>query len=164
MKRRVPASTHKKVVVRRNTGDSHLGYLNPAGLGRADVLDLLTTEGEHVAIALSDVACVYFVRDFNAPYEPERKAFFSRPKFDGLWVRLTFRDHDTLEGVVANNLLDLLENGIQLTPPDMNGNCLRLFIPHSALMELKVLGVVGAARRTARRAKAVTAQPNLFNE
>ena len=85
----------------------------------------------------------------------ERKTFLSRPKLDGLWVRLRFRDDDALEGIVSNNLLDLLDTGVQLTPPDLHGNVLRMFIPRSALAEMKVLGVVGVARRTARATRGI---------
>ncbi len=137
------------------------GYLNPAQLGQSPVADLLTPDGEHQEIALSRVRCIYFVRDFTEDFEPERKAFFSRPKLDGLWVRLKFRDNDTLEGIVPNNLLDLLDRGVQITPPDMNGPSLRIFIPRSALAEMTVLGVVGVQRRT-QRAAAAAAQPKLF--
>ena len=144
------------------------GYLNPATLGRTETIDLLTPEGEHRAIGLDGVKSVYFVREFLEPFEPERKTFLSRPKLDGLWVRLRFRDDDVMEGIVSNDLLDLLDTGVQLTPPDLHGNSLRLFIPRSALEEMKVLGVVGVARRAAREssdARAIAAaQPKLFSE
>ena len=39
-------------------------------------------------------------------FEPERKVFLSRPKLDGLWVRLRYADSETIEGVVPT-LLDL---------------------------------------------------------
>ena len=103
---------------------------------------------------MASVKSVYFVREFPDEFQPERKMFLSRPKLDGLWVRLRFRDEDVMEGIVANDLLDLLDNAVQLTPPDLHGNTLRLFIPRSALAEMKVLGVVGAARRTPRAAGA----------
>jgi hypothetical protein len=141
------------------------GYLNPAALARAEAFDLLTPDGEHVSVAMASVKSVYFVREFPDEFQPERKVFLSRPKLDGLWVRLRFRDEDVMEGIVANDLLDLLDNAVQLTPPDLHGNTLRLFIPRSALAEMKVLGVVGAARRTPRAAGAVAAsQSKLFNE
>ena len=145
---------------------SHLkGYLNPAALARAEAFDLLTPDGEHVTVAMSTVKSVYFVREFPDVFHPERKVFLSRPKLDGLWVRLRFRDEDVMEGIVANDLLDLLDNAVQLTPPDLHGNTLRVFIPRTALAEMKVLGVVGAARRTPRAAGAVVAsQSKLFNE
>ncbi len=145
----------------------HRGYLNPAQLGDGSTLDLLTRDGEHVPLPLPQVKCVYFVREFTDSFEPERKAFFSRPKLEGLWVRMKFRDNDTLEGVVPNDLLSLLDHGVQVTPPDLHGNSLRIFIPRSALSELTVLGVVGAARRAARRAPETAEAPpqrKLFNE
>ncbi len=77
--------------------------------------------GEHRPISLKDVRAIYFVREFGGEYEPERKAFLSRPKLEGLWVRLKFRDNETLEGVVPNDLLALLDSGVQITPPDLNG-------------------------------------------
>jgi hypothetical protein len=139
------------------------GYLNPARLQPDRPLDLLTAEGEHRAIDMKDVRAVYFVRAFTEKYEPERKAFFSRPKLDGLWVRLTFLDRETLEGVVPNDLLALLDSGVQITPPDLNGATVRIYVPRSALAELTVLGVVGVARRQTASA-AASAQPKLFSE
>jgi hypothetical protein len=165
VKDRAPASTRKKVVILL-LDRSHLkGYLNPLTLARAEALDLLTPDGEHISVALARVKSVYFVREFPETFQPERKMFLSRPKLDGLWVRLRFRDEDVMEGIVANDLLDLLDNAVQLTPPDLHGNTLRLFIPRSALAEMKVLGVVGAARRTPRAAgAAASSQSKLFNE
>jgi hypothetical protein len=165
VKDRAPASTRKKVVVLLLDRGHLKGYLNPAALARAEAFDLLTPDGEHVSVAMASVKSVYFVREFPDVFQPERKVFLSRPKLDGLWVRLRFRDEDVMEGIVANDLLDLLDNAVQLTPPDLHGNTLRLFIPRSALAEMKVLGVVGAARRTSRAAGAVAAsQSKLFNE
>ena len=163
MKNRAPASTHKKVVVLLLDRTSVRGYLNPAKLAKADTLDLLTPDGEHQQLPLKEVRSVYFVREFTDNFEPERKVFLSRPKLHGLWVRLRFRDDDTIEGVVPNDLLALLDHGVQITPPDLHGSSLRIYIPRTALTEMTVLGVVGVARRKAAPATA-TAQPKLFNE
>jgi hypothetical protein len=169
VKNRAPASTHKKVVVLLLDHSAVKGYLNPATLGHGEAVDLLTTDGEHRAIDLTEIKAVYFVREFADTYEPERKAFLSRPKLDGLWVRLQFRDEDSMEGIVPNDLLDLLNTGVQLTPPDLHGNTLRMFVPRSALTEMKVLGVVGVARRVLRpapgtRGLPAAAQSKLFGE
>jgi hypothetical protein len=139
------------------------GYLNPVRLGQSDIVDLLTPDGEHMEIPLSRIRSVYFVREFSNDFEPERKAFLSRPKLDGLWVRLRFTDGETLEGVVPNDLLALLDNGVQITPPDLSSSTDRIFVPRTALSELTVLGVVGIARRKPAAA-AAAAQPRLFNE
>lgn len=163
-KNRSASSTHKKVVVLFADRTTVQGYLNPSHLGSAadGSIELLTTEGEHRAVPTGQIHAIYFVRDFAAPYEPERKAFLSRPKLDGLWVRLKFRDNETIEGVVPNDLLALLDSGVQITPPDLNGATLRIFIPRSALAEMTVLGVVGIARR--KPAAPAPAQPKLFSE
>ncbi|MGA2809966.1 MAG: hypothetical protein ABSG16_01110 [Candidatus Acidiferrum sp.] len=137
------------------------GYLSPSRLGQIDPLDLLTPDGEHQEIPLATIRSVYFVREFSDDFEPERKAFLSRPKLDGLWLRLRYLDGDTLEGVVPNDLLSLIDNGLQITPPDLNSATDRIFIPRSALSEVTVLGVVGIARR---KPAAAPAQPRLFSE
>jgi hypothetical protein len=139
------------------------GYLNPGRLGQAEPIDLLTPDGEHEQIPLAKVRSIYFVREFSDDFEPERKAFLSRPKLDGLWVRLRYADNETLEGVVPNDLLSLLDNGLQITPPDLNSTTDRIFVPRSALAEVTVLGVVGIARRKPAAA-AAAAQPRLFTE
>lgn len=169
-KTRTPGSTHKRVVVVLLDHTPIRGYVNPATLGHGESIDVLTPEGEHQSIPADDVKCVYFVREFDADFEPERKVFLSRPKLDGLWVRLRFRDEDVMEGIVGNDLLGLLDTGVQLTPPDLHGNTLRMFVPRSALAEMKVLGVVGIARRAARHPPATQpgearpAQSKLFGE
>jgi uncharacterized protein DUF6982 len=139
------------------------GYLNPARLGQTDPIDLLTQDGEYQEIPLGKIRSIYFVREFSDSFEPERKAFLSRPKLDGLWIRLRYLDGETLEGLIPNDLLSLLDNGLQITPPDLNSSTDRIFVPRSALADVTVLGVVGIARRKPAAAAAV-GQPRLFNE
>jgi hypothetical protein len=139
------------------------GYLNPGCLGQTDPVDLLTLDGEHQEIPLAKIRSIYFVRAFSDEFEPERKAFLSRPKLDGLWVRLRYTDGETLEGLTPNDLIALLDNGVQITPPDLNSTTDRIFVPRSALSEITVLGVVGIARRKPAAA-AAAAQSRLFTE
>jgi hypothetical protein len=164
LKTKAPASTHKKVILVLADKKPLRGYLNPARLGQLDPIDLLTPDGEHLEFPLARIRSIYFVREFSDEFEPERKAFLSRPKLDGLWVKLRYADGDTLEGVVPNDLLSLLDNGLQITPPDLNSSTDRIFIPRSALSEVTVLGVVGIARRKPAAAAAAASQPRLFNE
>jgi hypothetical protein len=163
LKTRTPASTHKKVIVVLADRKPLRGYLNPGRLGQTDPVDLLTPDGEHQEIPLAKIRSIYFVRDFSDEFEPERKAFLSRPKLDGLWVRLRYTDGETLEGLTPNDLISLLDNGVQITPPDLNSTTDRIFVPRSALSEITVLGVVGIARRKPAAA-AAAAQSRLFTE
>ncbi len=162
MKTKTPASTHKKVIIELLERKLLRGYLNPTQIPEAEMVDLLTPNGEHEEVSLGKVRAIYFVRDLQQDIEMERKSFLSRPKLDGLWVRLRFRDGESLEGVIPNDLLGLLHNGLQMTPPDFNSNTDRIFVPRTALTEFTVLGVVGIARR--KPVAAATAQPRLFNE
>jgi hypothetical protein len=164
LKNRAPASTHKKVVIVLLDKTALRGYLGPTRLSQSDPIDVLTPDGEHEQIPLAKVRAIYFVREFSDDFEPERKAFLSRPKLDGLWVRLRFTDDETLEGVVPNDLISLLDNGLQITPPDLNSATDRIFVPRSALSEVTVLGVVGIARRKPAAATAAPSQPRLFTE
>ena len=164
MKNRAPASTHKKVVVVLLDKTALRGYLGPTRLGQFDPIDVLTPDGEHVQIPLARVRAVYFVREFSDDFEPERKAFLSRPKLDGLWIRLRYLDGETLEGLIPNDLLSLLDNGVHITPPDLNSSTDRIFVPRAALTEVTVLGVVGIARRKPAAAAAAFTQPRLFND
>jgi hypothetical protein len=163
LKNRAPTSTHKKVVVVLADKKSQRGYLNPSRLGQNGPIDLLSPDGEHTEIPLDKLRSIYFVREFNDDFEPQRKAFLSRPKLDGLWVRLRYSDGETMEGVIPNDLLNMLDNGVQITPPDLNSNTDRIFVPRAALLEMTVLGVVGIARRKPAGAP-VAAQPRLFSE
>ncbi len=140
------------------------GYLNPARLQESTALDLMTPHGEHEEIPRQKIRAVYFVRDLNEDFEPERKTFLSRPKLDGLWVKIRFLDDGLLEGVIPNDLLNLMDQGLHLTPPDFHANADRIYVPRSALAELTVLGVVGIARRKPAVAAVGGAQPRLFND
>ena len=162
MKTRAPASTHKKVVIELEDRTALRGFLNPARLAGAEMLDLLTPDGAHEEVPVAKVRAVYFVRDLDEEFTPERKVFLNRPKLDGLWVKVRFRDDATLEGVIPNDLLTFLDNGLHLSPPDFNSNTDRIYVPRPAIVELTVLGVVGVARR--KPAAAAAAQPRLFNE
>jgi hypothetical protein len=157
-------STHKKVVVRKMDRDSINGYVAPANFVREGKLELLNTAGNVVTIDLKDIKVVYFVREFGDADSPSRKTFTTRPRTEGLWVRLSFKDNEVLEGMMPNDLsLDTAE-GFLINPPDLRSNTQRLFVPRSALESLTVLAVIGATRRQRRGIPADAGQVPLFGE
>jgi Family of unknown function (DUF6982) len=157
-------STHKKVIVRKMDRDSVQGYVAPAFISDGKV-ELLNTAGKVVLIELADVKGVYFVRDFDETETFARKTFATRPRTEGLWVRLKFRDNEILEGMMPNDLTQLSADGFLFTPPDTRSNTQRIFVPRSALAELTVLAVIGgAAGRRRRAATAPEAQVPMFTE
>jgi hypothetical protein len=167
VKTRSPASALKKAVIRLRNGEILRGYLNPALLEHHATVELLTTEGAQKPVPMAEIYGVYFVREFGEIFEPERKTFLSRPKLPGLWVRIRHADGgECFEGVIENDLLGLLDRGIQFTPPDLNGPCTRIYLPRTSVKEITVLGLIGVSPRPQRRPRPVappTLQRRLFD-
>lgn len=157
------ASTHKKVIVRKIDRDSVQGYVAAGSFLVGNKVELLNTAGNVVLIELDEVKGIYFVRDFADSNSLQRKTFTTRPRVEGLWVRLRFRDAETVEGLMPNDLTLLRPEGVFLNPPDTRGNVQRIFVPRSAMSELTVLAVTGTAQRR-RRTAADQQTPSLFNE
>ena len=138
-------STAKKVLIRRFDREPLTGFVNPQTYLQPDGVELLTTSGTLSVVPYAEIKVVCFVRDFES-VEPsqERKVFNTRPKTDGLWVRMQLRDQEVLDGILSNNLLQLTPEGFTVTPPDAYSNNQKLFIPRAALAQVNVLGVVGS--------------------
>ena len=157
-------STHKKVVVRKMDRDSINGHVAPSNFVREGKLELLNTSGNVVAIDLKDIKAVYFVREFSDSEALSRKTFTSRPRTEGLWIRLKFKDNEVLEGMMPNDLGLTTAEGFLINPPDLRSNIQRIFVPRSALESLTVLAVIGATHRRRKGAPTDTRQVPMFGE
>lgn len=157
-------STHKKVIVRKLDRDAVQGYLAPASFVTEGRLELLNTAGKMVLINLADIKGVYFVREFNDAEGLSRKTFAGRPRSEGLWVRLKFRDNDVLEGMMPNDLSQLTPEGFFINPPDTRSNTQRIFVPKMALESLTVLAVIGGPQSRRKAKPAPEAQVPMFAE
>lgn len=141
-------STTKKVVLARFDREPLRGFVNPNAWVQNQFVELLSPSGSVTNVPLDTVKAVCFVRDMDGPsIFSERVEFRARPKANGLWVELRFRDGDRMEGVIPNNLLGIEENGFTVTPPDASGNSQRVFVPRIALGELNVIGVIGVPKK-----------------
>ena len=156
------SSTHKKVVVRKADRDSVNGYVAPSNFVVDGKLELLNTTGNVVAIDLRDIKAVYFVREFTDSDVLTRKTFTTRPRTEGLWVRLKFKDNEVIEGILPNDLTQNPAEGFLMNPPDLRSNTQRVFVPGTALTSVTVLAVIGAARR--RRKVTDARQVPMFEE
>jgi len=145
-------STHKKVIVRKMDRDSVSGYV-AAQFVQDGKLELLNTAGNVVAIDLAEIKGVYFVREFGDSESLTRKTFTTRPRAEGLWVRLHFKDNEILEGLMPADLSQTMPEGFLVNPPDQRSNTQRIFVPRTALESLTVLAVIGTARRKRRGAE-----------
>ena len=150
------SSAHKKVIVRRFTGDSLPGYLPLTGFVRNRSLDLLDLEGRILTLLLNDIKHICYVRDFNLqdttnPERLIRRTFLARPRAEGLWLRLTFRSGDQLEGLAPIDVTltdDLIQDtGLHLTPPDTRSNTQRIYVPRTSISDLQLLAVITTPSR-----------------
>jgi hypothetical protein len=129
--------------------DSVNGYVGAVFISDGK-LELMNTAGNVVAIELHEVKGVYFVREFGDSESLTRKTFTSRPRVEGLWVRLRFRDNEIIEGMMPNDLLHEGSEGFSIIPPDTRSNTQRIFVPRAALAEMTVIGVIGDKKSGSR--------------
>ena len=141
-------STNKRVSVVRFEHEPVLGIVNPQDYLGADGIELLSISGSLATIPYTEAKAVCFLRDFDDAASWKRhRAFGTRPKSAGLWVRITFLDGDTLEGMIPNDLNQLESNGVTVVPPDSGAAAQRIFVPRQATRSIQVLGVIGSPLR-----------------
>jgi hypothetical protein len=158
------ASTTKKATIRRYDRESLEGYLNPVSFLQPTGVELLSTNGNILTVPYGEIKAIAFVREFGGDPVPDRRVFNTRPKMEGLWISLEFRDGEVLEGVIPNNLLQLESYGFTVIPPDSFGNNQRYFVPRVSLRSVEVLGVVGSPLKRRKSRGATKEQIGLFDE
>lgn len=168
------SSTNKKVVVIRFDREPLAGIVNPGAFGEPGPLEILSSAGMLVRVPFDEIKAICFVREAPATargadeeaWKPNR-LFAVRPKSGGLWLRFRFRDQDALDGVFPNNLLTLEPLGFTVVPPDPSFLNQRIFVPRAALLEARIMGVIGSPLRQiiARKPKvAGPAQIEMFED
>ena len=139
-----------------------LRFCQSIQLSAAHAVEVLKPDGTLAILPYAEVKSVAFVKEFDG--DPQvRPIFLTRPKLEGLWVRMVFQDGEVMDGILPNNLLNWDIAGFTVTPPEPDGNNQKIFVPRQALRAIQVLGVVGSPLR-GKRKKPVTGgdQPSLF--
>jgi len=147
-------STYKRVVVHKLDHVVIKGFVDSASYLRPSGIEMLDREGRALAIPWPEIKGVFFVREFDGdPQRSERKLFLSRPRMAGLWVQMTFKDNEVMEGLLPSNLMELSPEGFLVTPADLYSNNLKIFVPRTALSKINVLGVIpdGRVRKQSKR-------------
>lgn len=158
-------STNKKVLVSRFDREPLSGFVNPQNYLLPEGLELLSQDGAVNVVAYAEVKLVCFVRDFQQG-EPrkELRLFTTRPKMEGLWIRMRFRDGDAMDGLLSNNLLLMEPYGFSVIPPDPGFQNQRVFIPKAAVTGVQVLGVIGSPLRIRKTKPTPKEQIGLFEK
>ncbi|HEY1994074.1 MAG TPA: hypothetical protein VGG81_06700 [Edaphobacter sp.] len=169
------SSAHKKVIVRRITGETLPGYLPLSGFVRNRGIELLDLSGKVIPLLINDIKHICYVREFNlhdtiSPERLTRRTFLARPRTEGLWLRMTFRGGEILEGLAPTDvgLLDDVINdaGLHVTPPDSRSNTQRVYVPRTSITELQLLAVITTPSRRKRlpAASVPSMQEDLFEK
>ena len=141
-------STNKKIVIRRFDREAINGFVNPQSYLQEAGVEVLTSSGTALVVPYNEVKALYFVRDFDgSDILEENRLFHTRPKMNGIWIRMKFRDGDLMDGLIPNNLLQWDTHGVTFIPPNPTANNQKVFVPRAALLELQVVGVVGSPLR-----------------
>ena len=159
-------STNKKVLLARFEREPVEGFVHTSAGFEGEAIEILSPSGTLVRVPMTDAKAVCFVRDFDAGETwREHRTFLTRPKMPGIWVRLLFRDGDSMEGMLPNNMMLVEPAGFSIIPPDPTFQNQRIFVPRPALREVQVLGVVGSPlRRPASKKKDKEGQLEMFGE
>lgn len=89
-----------------------------------------------------EVKAVFFVTSFEGDRALEKVHFYGQgPEIKTIWVEITFRDGEVIEGYMKNALPKLGEGGFFLRPSNTESNNLLAFVNLSAVACFRVLGV-----------------------
>ncbi|TCK70214.1 DUF6982 domain-containing protein [Acidipila rosea] len=145
-------TSRKKIVARMLNQEWLAGYLSSSLWADGDQLEVLSLDGKILPVFYAQLKWLCFVRDFNSgeienPERLLRKSFAGRPRGRGLWLRLTLKDGDVVEGLAENDLTLVTPPGIFLTPPDLRSNTQRIWIPRSSITAFEVVALLGSSQR-----------------
>ncbi len=133
----------RKVVIRKLSGEILKGYMEKTvELRDATHVSLLSLTEDVINVPKGEIKALFFVRKFSGDKQYNDVRFFkSQPKIESLWVRLTFIDSETIEGIVPNSCGLLLEDGFPIMLADPNSNNLFIYVLKAALKDFAVLGM-----------------------
>ena len=133
----------RKVIARKTNGEILKGYMEVVPEGHEhSTITLTSLTEQRIEISKRELKALFFVKKFSGNKEYSEIRFFeTQPKIDGLWVRVTFYDNETIEGIVSNTIRFLMDDGFYLKPPDPNSNNRFMYVVKEALKDFTVLGV-----------------------
>ena len=152
--------TAKKAMVYRFDRAPLPGFVDSGNPFQGHEIQLLNPEGAVRMIQLQHVKALCFVRDWLDGPAWTRLQYSVRPRQQGLWVRLQFRDGDSLEATMQNNLAVLDPLAILISPPDAAPGVQRVLVPKAALDAFEVLGVIGSPLK--KKLPSAAAQLKMF--
>lgn len=134
----------KKAMVYRFERELLGGFVDSGLPFDAGQVQFLNPAGVVHNIPIEHVKLVCFVRDWIEGPAWLRNQYAVRPRQQGLWVRLKFRDGEVLEATMPNTLGALDPVALTISPPEAAAGVQRVLVPRQAIETFEVLGVVGS--------------------
>jgi hypothetical protein len=107
----------------------------------------LADSGTEQEVSTEHAKAVFFVKTFDGDTRHRALHFHENaPIVQGLWVRVAFRDGETIEGIISNSRDFVLEPGFFMMPTDPNGNNRLIYILKDRLKDFNVLGMRNAPK------------------
>ncbi|MGC8549750.1 MAG: DUF6982 domain-containing protein [Acidobacteriaceae bacterium] len=146
------SASRKKAIVRKLSRDWVSGYVSSEDFCHQGTVELLDLSGKVILLPAVEIKWLCFVRDFNSgelnnPERLLRKTFASRPRIEGVFLRLRLSDGEQLEGIATNDRSLIDGDGLFLLPPDTRSNTQRLWIPATTIAELEAVAVITSHAR-----------------
>lgn len=140
----VASGAAKKATVYRFDREALSGFLDAGAPIRDGFAELLSPEGVLQKVPLGTVKYLAFVKDWGDAKPWQRAAYSVRPRQQGLWVRLMFRDGESVEATMQNNLALFDPVAFVVSPPEPGPGLQKVLVPRDALESFEVLGVIGS--------------------
>ncbi len=103
-------------------------------------------------IPIKDVKAVFYVNSFDGNPSRQDLSFHTRaPIFHGVWMRFQFRDGEVMEGIVYNSVRYLVDPGFFVLPTDPDSNNRLVYVPKTALVDHRILGLRKLSEEWCRR-------------
>jgi hypothetical protein len=134
----------KKAMVYRFERELLGGFVDSASPFNSTQVQFLNREGVVQNIPIEQVKLICFVRDWIDGPAWSRNQYTVRPRQQGLWIRIRFRDGELLEATMPNSVAALDPVALTISPPETAGGVQRVLIPRQAIESFEILGVVGS--------------------
>jgi hypothetical protein len=107
----------------------------------------LVGTGAEQKVSTKNAKAVFFVKTFDGDLRHRALHFHENaPIVQGLWVRVSFEDGETIEGIIRNSRDYVLEHGFFMMPTDPNGNNRLIYVLKDRLKDFNVLGMRNAPK------------------
>lgn len=107
----------------------------------------LVGTGADQDVSTKDAKAVFFVKTFDGDLRHRALHFHENaPIVQGLWVRVSFQDGETIEGIIRNSRDYVLERGFFMMPTDPNGNNRLIYVLKDRLKDFNILGMRNAPK------------------